>query len=200
MARQCTASGVDDEGAWKCDKPHAAKGLCEGHYARLLRDRPLVRLRRRRKGRKAERHDPNDVLCRIPEGHQRCTDCGDVKPLRQFPKAGRGLLSGHCRECSKDRHLETKFGRGAAAFKRRKLAENGHKCGRCGRTTPSAAGNREWHLDHDHNYAKNDPNGWRNVLCHYCNFALGCVEIGGWDAIAFAASLENDPPSPREPQ
>ena len=87
--------------------------------------------------------------------------------------------------------MDRLFGPGASEFKARKFAENGCKCPRCGRDEPG--GNGGWHLDHDHHYEQSDPEGWRDVLCNYCNLAMGYIEKGGWDAVAFVDSLREAP-------
>ena len=172
---QCTASGVDAQGAWTCEREHRAKGLCQAHYEQQRRDKPLTRPRTYRKRGKVERHDPQDLFCRIPEAHQRCAKCGEVKPLGKFtndavaPNGRRSL----CRKCEAERGLDRLYGPGAAQYKREQLERQGGRCAICRIDEPG--GKRDWHLDHNHNYPKRDPRGWRGVLCNGCNTGIGLL-------------------------
>ena len=181
----CTASGD----GWSCDRDHLAKGLCDGHYAQRKRGRVLTPLRSMRKPRpkqKVERHDPNDMLCRVPKGHQRCTACCEVKRLSEFfEKKKRGQYTSTCRRCQNRRRVDDHYGDGAADWKDQRLAANGGRCGMCGGTE---SGDRSWHLDHDHAYDRKDKRGWRDVLCASCNLAEGRVRKG-WDVVAFVAGM-----------
>lgn len=51
------------------------------------------------------------------------------------------------------------------------FAAQGGRCAICGTSTPSGKG--DWHLDHDHAFAKRDRSGHRGILCAHCNVMLG---------------------------
>jgi hypothetical protein len=113
----------------------------------------------------------------VPEGHRYCPDCGETKPLADFPSSrndsgGRG---GYCKPChnargreskqrlyggSREYHLRQRYGVGQAEFDEL-LAEQGGVCAICGAPDPQ-------HVDHDHR------TGWvRGILCFNCNGGLG---------------------------
>ncbi|MFF5083906.1 endonuclease VII domain-containing protein [Actinoplanes sp. NPDC000266] len=120
-----------------------------------------------------------DVQARrvVPEGHRYCPDCGETKPLLEFPRS-RNDSGGHGRYCkpchnargreSKERlyggtreyHLRHRYGI-TEADARELLAEQGGVCAICGAPDPQ-------HVDHDHR------TGWvRGILCFNCNGGLG---------------------------
>lgn len=173
MTRQCTTSGVDANGAWACDRKaaYSTGPLCRAHIEQERKGNGLKRLRpQRRRKRGVERHDPNDMFCRIPHGHQRCTDCAKVKPLDQYAKSPKGIdgVTGICRDCQHDRAVDRAYGEGAAEWKAKKLAEQGYKCACCGTDNPTKKG---WNLDHCHKTGE-----WRAVLCLICNMEIGYLE------------------------
>ena len=178
MTQNCTASGD----GWRCDRLQQRTDLCQPHYQQRLRnpDRAFKPIQKQRKPRKVERHDPNDMLCRIPEGHQRCTYCDEVLPLGMFYKDAKyGAFRTQCRNCNADYTLERNYGVGAAEWKKRKLEEQGGVCAGCGTDDPNHK--YGWQLDHDHEKGE-----WRHVLCFTCNLCLDFVEKNDWDAQAFA--------------
>jgi hypothetical protein len=113
----------------------------------------------------------------VPEGHRYCPDCGDTKPLEEFPRSrndsgGRGR---YCKPChtargveskirlyggTREYHLRHRYGIGQAEFDEL-LAEQGGVCAICRAPEPQ-------HVDHDHR------TGWvRGILCFNCNGGLG---------------------------
>lgn len=120
-----------------------------------------------------------DVQARrvVPDGQRYCPDCGETKPLADFPRSrndtgGRGR---YCKPChnargtetkkrlyggSREYHLRRRYGVGQAEFDEM-LAEQGGVCAICGADDPK-------HVDHDHR------TGWvRGILCFNCNGGLG---------------------------
>jgi len=108
---------------------------------------------------------------------KRCPDCGESKPLDQFPKNRNSRDGRHpyCKPChnargreSKQRlyggsrhyHLKRRYGIGADDFDRL-VAEQGGVCAICGRPDPE-------HVDHSH-----DTGAVRGILCFNCNGGLG---------------------------
>lgn len=170
-----------------CGKPVNAYGLCRQHRRQQRDGKPLATLRDyNRSVLKREVNDPQDMFCRIPPGHQRCTVCEVVKPLSEFhnQKSSANNVAGYCKECHSDKALDRRYGEGAAKWKRRKLAEQGGVCEDCKAPTPGGRGG--WHLDHDHETGE-----WRDVLCAACNTARGFIDRLGWDVEAFVKSLKD---------
>src|SRR5262249_41281101 len=114
---------------------------------------------------------------RYVDDMKRCPDCGEWKPLDEFPrnKNSKDGRHAYCKPChnargkeSKQRlyggerhyHLMRRYGISAAEFDRL-LAEQGGACAICGRE------DRE-HVDHDHQTGK-----VRGILCFNCNGGLG---------------------------
>ena len=63
-------------------------------------------------------------------------------------------------------------------WKRECIAAQGGVCAFCGGRFRDG---KDTCLDHDHTYSKDDPKGWRFVLCRNCNTTLGRVEKDrGW--------------------
>ena len=186
MTRKCTASGD----GWSCYKSHNAHGYCLAHCLQLRRGRPLTPIKRGRKRSKVERHDPNDMLCAIPEGHQRCTGCKVIKPFSDF-RVRDAVAVARCKKCQADEAMDFKYGVGASEWWRWKMLEQGWKCAGCKTKDP---GKRGWQFDHCHESER-----WRNVLCGNCNIASGYIEKNGWNIQAFAAyaAKENLTQSPR---
>lgn len=169
MPRQCTASG----NGWQCDRDanYVNPVICPGHYAQLKSGKnPLTELKPYRPARKIERHDPNDMFCRIPEDHQRCNICNQVFPLSNFSESPGTIngLKGRCNICESDVSMDARYGPGAAEWWRWKMLEQGYRCVACGTSKPRGLG---WHLDHCHLTGE-----WRDVLCHICNIELGQIE------------------------
>lgn len=63
-----------------------------------------------------------------------------------------------------------KYGITDAEFKA-KLASQGGVCAICRCTEPGGRG--DWVLDHNHDFDKRNPAGWRGVLCVRCNVMVG---------------------------
>jgi hypothetical protein len=112
----------------------------------------------------------------VPEGHKWCPDCGEVKPLGDFPKT-RATTSGYysyCKPChnirgkiskekvggSRTYHLKRRYGITADDADAMFEAQDGH-CAIC-RTAPAE------HVDHDH-----ETGAVRQLLCFNCNGGLG---------------------------
>jgi hypothetical protein len=112
----------------------------------------------------------------IPDGHRHCPDCGQIKPLTDFPrnKRGRAGFGSYCKPChntrgkvsvagrggSREYHSRRRYGIGQTEFDGL-LAEQGGRCAICGGADPQ-------HVDHDHR------TGWvRGLLCFNCNGGLG---------------------------
>lgn len=112
----------------------------------------------------------------VPEGLKWCPDCGEVKPLADFPKTPRSRTGVHtyCKPChnargrasvakvggSRHYHLRRRYGIGIAEFQAL-LAEQGGVCAICGAANPQ-------HVDHDHRFGN-----VRGILCFNCNGGLG---------------------------
>jgi hypothetical protein len=113
----------------------------------------------------------------VPEGQRYCPDCGQIKPLSEFPRH-RNDSGGHGRYCkpchnvrgreskqrlyggSREYHLRRRYGIGQTDFDEMLAAQQG-RCAICGAPGPQ-------HVDHDHR------NGWvRGILCFNCNGGLG---------------------------
>jgi hypothetical protein len=130
--------------------------------------------RRKRLGPRKNRIRPKEVI--VPDGHKRCPECGEVKPLTEFPTSKRsrsGYLSYckpcHLAACNKSRekqggnrnyHLRRRYGITAEHYDRM-LEEQSGLCAIC-RERPAA------HVDHDHATGR-----VRGLLCFNCNQALG---------------------------
>ena len=205
MKLKCTASGVDEEGPWKCDRPSKKKsGLCYGHARHLSRgDKTLKRLKKRAHNRRSTRgttHDPNDMFCTVPAGYKFCLGCETNIPVADFhanKSAGSGLRE-RCKQCVSDNNVDMKHGEGAAQWKREQLARQGGVCAGCGTTEPGGprGGTGDFALDHDH--AKTGPESWRYVLCNTCNLFLGRIEGDGFNIERFVAWVKQEgliPPS-----
>ena len=121
----------------------------------------------------AKHRFPQDV---VPDGHKWCPDCGQVKPLDEFPKS-RATTSGtysYCKPChnirgkaSKDKvggsrtyHLKRRYGITADEADAMFEAQEG-LCALC-RIEPAE------HVDHDH-----ETGAVRELLCFNCNGGLG---------------------------
>ena len=156
---------------WSCDRHYnyvAGGYLCQAHYRQYRKGKPFTPLRKYREVRKVLRHDPNDMLCEVPLGHQSCTECGVIQPLSNFTKKRNGLKS-VCRACWADYSLNITYGDGAATWKKETIAKQGHRCPLC--KTDDPRGKNGWSLDHDH-----DTGEWRGVLCQPCNHRVGHIE------------------------
>jgi hypothetical protein len=108
---------------------------------------------------------------------KRCPDCGELKPLEDFPR-NRNCKDGrhpYCKPChnargreSKQRlyggtrhyHLKRRYGIGADEFDDL-VRQQGGVCLICGRPDPE-------HVDHDH-----ETGIVRGILCFNCNGGLG---------------------------
>ena len=153
-----------------CGRPVNGKGLCRTHRAQQIKGAELTPIREYRKRRKVHRHDPSDMLCEVPPGHQSCTECGVIQPLDNFSiRKNRGQMNSICRTCSAEQALDNRYGDGASAEKKKMLAEQGGLCGICKTDDPRDPNG--WHLDHDH-----DTDELRGVLCLPCNIKLGHIE------------------------
>jgi len=117
---------------------------------------------------------PRDLV--VPEGFTWCPDCGEVKPITDYPRT-RSSASGHhsyCKPChnlrgkvSKDKvggsrtyHLKRRYGLSAEDADAMLEAQGG-LCAIC-QAAPAA------HVDHDH-----ETGAVRAPLCFNCNGGLG---------------------------
>ncbi|WP_375490152.1 endonuclease VII domain-containing protein [uncultured Jatrophihabitans sp.] len=138
---------------------------------RILRDEAS---RRKRLGPVRNNIRPRSLV--VPAGHQWCPDCGEVKPLSEFPRNKRmpnGYMT-YCKPChntrtrasleknggSRNYHLRRRYGI-TAEHADQMLAEQDGLCAIC-REAPAA------HVDHDHASGR-----VRGLLCFNCNGALG---------------------------
>ncbi|MFA5884439.1 MAG: endonuclease VII domain-containing protein [Acidimicrobiia bacterium] len=108
---------------------------------------------------------------------KRCPDCGEVKPLEDFPR-NKNCKDGrhpYCKPChnarghesrqrlhggSRHYHLKRRYGIGATEVDALIVSQDG-RCPICGRENPE-------HVDHDHETGR-----VRGVLCFNCNGGLG---------------------------
>src|SRR5437016_1885735 len=108
---------------------------------------------------------------------KRCPDCGELKPLEEFPR-NKNLKDGrhtYCKPCHNARgketyerlyggtrhyHLKRRYGIGADEFDELVRQQDG-VCAICGRPDPE-------HVDHDH-----ETGAVRGILCFNCNGGLG---------------------------
>lgn len=191
---KCTASGVVDGVGWTCDRNtrtvragrRGGAVLCNAHYVQNQRHpgefTPIKnRMPPFRHTATGYNHDPNDMLCDVPEGHRRCLDCLEIKPLGEFlkNKQQRGDKMAECKTCHRWRHLDYTYGMGAAQWFQDTFAAQGYKCALCESTT-SGGRNGAFHLDHDHSKPKG-AESWRMVLCITCNHNVGNVENRGYN-------------------
>lgn len=151
----------------ECESVQLARGYCNKHYKRLLRNGdPLVA--RRIRG-----------LIRDPEGRKRCVGCQEWLPLTSFGanKNNSDGLGSNCRPCNVAYQRMRKFGLTNQAWLAL-LAKQGGRCAICGTADP---GPKTWHVDHDHSCcptphrtsATTCGKCVRGLLCHLCNTALG---------------------------
>lgn len=134
----------------------------------------VIASKRARLGPPRTRHSqaPRDV----PGGHKWCPECGDVKPVVEFPRnrAQRSGIGTYCKPChneivrankekhggARNYHLRRRYGITGEHYDRM-LAEQDGLCAIC-RERPAA------HVDHDHASGR-----VRGLLCFNCNQALG---------------------------
>lgn len=134
--------------------------------------------------------------------NQRCTKCGEVKPLSEYyrDKTVKSGYKAHCKQCSykptKEQSLATRL-----RFKERHpdhikerallryynltldefnamLLEQGGVCKICG-GLPSKG--KSLHVDHNH-----ETGVVRGLLCQRCNIGLGILENLAWKVLAEA--------------
>jgi hypothetical protein len=108
---------------------------------------------------------------------KRCPDCGESKPLAEFPRNKNSKDGRHtyCKPCHNLRgketyqrlyggtrhyHLKRRYGIGADEFEELVRLQGG-ACAICGRPDPE-------HVDHDH-----ETGTVRGILCFNCNGGLG---------------------------
>ena len=145
----------------------------------------------------------------MPNGHlfdqppmKRCRDCGEWKPLEEFPRNKR-LKDGrhtYCKPCHNTRgretkerlyggtrhyHLKHRYGIGADDFDAL-VVQQGGVCAICGRETPE-------HVDHSH-----DTGAVRGILCFNCNGGLGQFRDSVDALVSAAAYLQAHDPEARE--
>ncbi len=108
---------------------------------------------------------------------KRCADCGEIKPVEEFPRNKNSKDGYHCycKACNNARsrdsrerlhggsrhyHLKRRYGIGADELDRL-VEQQGGRCLICGRDGPE-------HVDHDHETGE-----VRGILCFNCNGGLG---------------------------
>jgi len=133
---------------------------------------------------------------------KRCPDCGEAKPLDEFPRNRNSRDGRHpyCKPChntrgqeSKQRlyggsrhyHLKRRYGIGADDFDRMVIEQDG-TCAVCGRDDPE-------HVDHSHY-----PGAVRGILCFNCNGGLGQFRDSADTLRAAAAYLDAHDADARE--
>jgi hypothetical protein len=133
---------------------------------------------------------------------KRCGDCGERKPLDDFPR-NKNVKDGrhtYCKLChnargretlerlygnSRHYHLKRRYGIGADDFDAL-VAEQGGVCAICGKEAPE-------HVDHSH-----DSGDVRGILCFNCNGGLGQFKDSVDALVNAAAYLEAHDPEARE--
>jgi hypothetical protein len=127
-------------------------------------------------------------------GVKRCPDCGETKPLEEFPRNrnGRDGRHAYCKPChnargreskarlyggSRHYHLLHRYGIGADEVNAM-IERQGGVCAICGRPDPE-------HVDHDHATGR-----IRGILCFNCNGGLGQLGDDPERLRAAAAYLE----------
>jgi Recombination endonuclease VII len=141
---------------------------CRDHARRRVRESKL-----RRQGPPRSRHRLDRV---VPDGSKWCPDCGEVKPLTDFPSTRANATGRHsyCKPCHNTRgratlkklggsrtyHLKRRYGISAVEADAMLEAQGG-LCAIC-RAAPAA------HVDHDH-----ATGAVRALLCFNCNGGLG---------------------------
>ena len=126
---------------------------------------------------------------------KRCADCGECKPLDEFPRnrnckdgrhsvlqavpqrARQGDRRSGSTAGSRHYHLKRRYGIGADDFDEL-VAQQGGVCAICGRADPE-------HVDHDH-----DTGAVRGILCFNCNGGLGQFRDSIDALLAAAAYLD----------
>jgi hypothetical protein len=133
---------------------------------------------------------------------KRCPDCGEVKPLDEFPRNKNSKDGRHtyCKPCHNARgretyerlhggtrhyHLKRRYGISADEFDEL-VRQQGGVCAICGRPDPE-------HVDHDHVTGE-----VRGILCFNCNGGLGQFRDSVDSLRAAAAYLESRDDEARE--
>ena len=151
-----------------CDRKHAGKGYCGGHYQQFNSGKELKPLKHRRPKR--------DVHREIAAGVLTCLGCDRQLPLDSYAPNTKGKMGirSRCRECECDRLLGIRYGLSRGAWNRL-LELQGGCCAIC-RDMPGEQG---FVVDHDHRCC---PGVYtcgmcvRSLLCSKCNFAVGHLE------------------------
>ena len=127
----------------------------------------------------------------MTQGSKHCPDCGELKPLGDFPRnrSGGDGRGEYCKPCHNKRgrenkqrlhggsrhyHLKGRYGIGAADVDAM-IATQGGLCALC-RTRPATQ------VDHDH-----ETGAVRGILCLLCNAGLGAF---GDDPKIIASAIE----------
>jgi hypothetical protein len=131
-----------------------------------------------------------------------CPDCGETKPLDEFPRNKNSKDGRHtyCKPCHNARgkatyerlyggtrhyHLRRRYGIGADEFDDL-VRRQGGACAICGRPDPE-------HVDHDHETGE-----VRGILCFNCNGGLGQFRDSIEALLAAAVYLDARGPESRE--
>lgn len=122
----------------------------------------------------------------------RCTHCGVIKPLAEFPLRAeqRGLPRSQCRACWNARSQAIRnrrlYGISEVSYARL-FAEQGSRCAICGRD-PEV---RHLSVDHDH-----ATGAVRGLLCRMCNIGIGAFREDPevmCNAIAYLRQRKEEP-------
>ena len=152
-----------------CEKGTITRGLCKGHYARLLQYGDTYSevalschgsgsLATMRKGLAA------------PAGFKFCTACEEFKPVAAFDKSKRHRSLYHCKSCRRSARLLGSYGITASDYAVM-LKRQGNACALCKKRRPGNSGGR-FAVDHDHNTGQ-----VRGLLCRACNqLVIGIIE------------------------
>ena len=136
-----------------CRRVARARKLCPSHY-RHWRENPGRELRLLR--------DQG-----VPEGHRRCGDCGQVKPVSEFKPYSRGYRGAKswCRRCDAIHSDTYRFGV-PHGYREAQWERQDRCCGICLRVLHL----HETHIDHDHVTGRT-----RGLLCQHCNQVEGHI-------------------------
>lgn len=142
-------------------------GLCSTHYQRLRNGKDLnAPVRHNRKNGEASYRDEL--------GRKLCIRCNTYLPENLFQSHGTTLdkKQPYCDPCVSSKRIFTQYGITKSQMAAMLLEQDG--CAIC--KTKQPAGDKNWHVDHDHSCCpgtKTCGKCVRGVLCGYCNRALG---------------------------
>ena len=150
----------------QCEKNQQARGWCQTHYQRWLRDGSPGAA-------KIRQHDKSMSLRRNPNGEKYCRKCEQWQPIQLFTKSKSnpdGLYS-YCSDCVRNTARKSKYNIDASQY----LAKTGYQCPICCRPIDEKSSD----VDHDHACCPGDNSCGecvRGMLCRQCNRGLGFFE------------------------